>query len=123
MGLGADMSDFMDGVNKWAIDNPLGAKVLEQQSRIEQLERYLRLEQNNNVKISREIERINTELSAERALADRLERELSDAKDTATAQYKGNLYPESADGWEMCVNDMLGCIEDGRATHRKARVL
>lgn len=44
--------------------------------RIEQLERYLRLEQSNNVKFSREIERINSELIAEKALADQLHEEL-----------------------------------------------
>lgn len=39
-------------------------------TRIEQLERYLRLEQSNNVKFSWEIERINSELAAEKALAE-----------------------------------------------------
>lgn len=63
------------------------------------------------------------DLAAEKALADLLDREMSDAKDTATAQYKGSLYPENADGWEMCVNDMLCIIEVGRAAYRKARGL
>lgn len=80
MGLGADMSAFMDGVNKWAIDNPLGAKVLEQQSRIEQLERELAechaersewmqaIEQAN--KNGQQYEALQSELAAEKAMAD-----------------------------------------------------
>ena len=51
-------------------------------------------------------------------IADELARALEVAQETATAQYKGNLYPENADGWEMCVNDMLGCIEDALARYR-----
>lgn len=73
------MSDLVkqlrDGVVKSDGDNYhlcASDAMFEAADRIEQLEQHLRLEQNNNVKISREIERIKTELAAEKALADQL---------------------------------------------------
>lgn len=69
----------MDGVNKWVSDNPLGAKVLEQQSRIEQLERELAESREREIAffeandgLGESCRAAHAQLAAEKELADRL---------------------------------------------------
>lgn len=108
------MSGFMEGVGNWAKGNPLSAKVLELQSRIEQLERKLaeRIEQVGGIcddwaVADRNLESAINELTAEKALADMLIVAAANALQGDPRRDKG-----LADAWD-----------DACAVYRKARGL